>query len=149
MNANTSREEQIMDQRIKVMVFDSGRTDYSCWGNVDFPSNAEALRARDALAKALRAEGAVIKRRTLTNQLRPYGSLGCPDGAVGNVYQITVIRQEGETMAKAMRAGRCEVCGALVIAWRRSETRYSRITTRLLKLLAMANHGRTLHVQEG
>ena len=88
-----------MDQRIKVMVFDSGRTDYSCWGNVDFPSNAEALKARDALAKVLRAEGAIIKRRTLTNQVRPYASLGCPDGAVGNVYQITVIRQEGETMA--------------------------------------------------
>jgi len=53
------------------------------------------------------------------------------------------------TMPKAMRAGRCEVCGAFVVAWRRGETRYSRITTRLLKLLAMANHVKTLHVQEG
>src|SRR3972149_1447369 len=76
MNANTSREEQIMDQRIKVMVFDSGRTDYSCWGNVDFPSNAEALRARDALGKVLRAEGAVIQRRALPKQVRPHGARG-------------------------------------------------------------------------
>ena len=53
------------------------------------------------------------------------------------------------TMPKAMRAVRCEVCGALVVAWQRGETRYSRITTRLLKLLAMANHVKTLHVQEG
>ena len=53
------------------------------------------------------------------------------------------------TMPKAMRAGRCEVCGALVVAWQRGETRYSPITTRLLKLLAMATHVKTLHVQEG
>jgi len=52
-------------------------------------------------------------------------------------------------MTKAMRAGRCEMCGALVVAWRRSERRDSRITTRLIKLLAMANHVRTLHAQEG
>jgi len=51
-------------------------------------------------------------------------------------------------MKTAMRAGRCEVCGALVVAWRRSETQDSRITTRLIKPLAMANHVKTLHVQE-
>lgn len=84
-----------MDQRIKVMVFGSGRTDYSCWGNVDFASNDEAKQVRDALAKVLRAEGAIIKRRMLSHQMRPYASLGCPDGTVGNVYQITATRQEG------------------------------------------------------
>jgi len=47
-------------------------------------------------------------------------------------------------MTKAMRAGRCEVCGALVVAWQRTG-----LTVRLLKLLAMADHVKTLHAQEG
>lgn len=44
------------------------------------------------------------------------------------------------TMSKAMRAGRCELCGATVIAWTRKG-----IKARLLRLLAMADHLRTLH----
>lgn len=47
-------------------------------------------------------------------------------------------------MPKAMRAGRCALCGAHVIAWARQG-----LKARLVKLLAMANHLRTLHGQEG
>ena len=47
-------------------------------------------------------------------------------------------------MTKAMRAGRCDLCGAHVVAWQRKGLR-----ARLVKLLAMADHLRTLHVQEG
>lgn len=47
-------------------------------------------------------------------------------------------------MTKALRAGRCDLCGARVVAWARKG-----LTARLVKLLAMANHLRTLHGQEG
>lgn len=43
-------------------------------------------------------------------------------------------------MTKAMRAGRCSECGAHVVAWQRKG-----IKARLLKLLAMADHLKTLH----
>ena len=43
-------------------------------------------------------------------------------------------------MNTAMRAGRCEMCGAHVVAWKRQG-----IKARLLRLLAMAEHVRTIH----
>ena len=58
------------------------------WGNIDYPSNEEAKKARDAKAKVLRAQGFRVKRWTLPNQLRPYAGLGVPDGRVGNVYYV-------------------------------------------------------------
>ena len=43
-------------------------------------------------------------------------------------------------MTQAMPAGKCSECGARVVAWERKG-----IKARLLKLLAMADHLRTLH----
>lgn len=47
-------------------------------------------------------------------------------------------------MPRALRAGRCDLCGAHVVAWARQG-----LKARLVKLLAMADHLRTLHGQEG
>lgn len=41
---------------------------------------------------------------------------------------------------KAIRAGRCRECGCYVVAWRRAG-----VKDRILRLLAMADHLRTLH----
>lgn len=75
-----------------------GGTEYSFWGNVDFPSNEEAKKARDSKAKALRQEykgnsEVTIRRGQLRNQLRPYVSLGIPDGRNGHVYSVTIVRK--------------------------------------------------------
>jgi len=45
-------------------------------------------------------------------------------------------------MNQAMAAGKCSVCGAHVVAWKRDG-----IKARLLKLLAMAEHLKTIHGQ--
>ena len=73
-------------------------TEFSFWGNVDFPTNEEAKKARDAKAKALTQEykgnpEVAIRRSQLRNQLRPYASLGVPDGRSGHVYTVTVERK--------------------------------------------------------
>ena len=47
---------------------------------------------------------------------------------------------EDREMSKAMTAGRCSECGARVVAWERKG-----IKSRLIKLLAMADHLKTLH----
>lgn len=73
-------------------------TEFSFWGNVDFPTNEEAKTARDVKAKELTQEykgnsEVTIRRSQLRNQLRPYASLGVPDGRSGHVYIVTVERK--------------------------------------------------------
>lgn len=73
-------------------------TEFSFWGNVDFPTNEEAKAARDAKAKELTQEytgnpEVTIRRSQLRNQLRPYVSLGIPDGRSGHVYMVTIVRK--------------------------------------------------------
>ena len=65
-------------------------------------------------------------------------------GNARNFMNANRLSGEDKTMTKAMRAGRCTICGARVVAWVRQG-----LTARLVKLLAMADHLRTLHVQEG
>ena len=62
------------------------RIQYSYWGNIDYPSNEDAKKARDAKAKEKRAAGYRVRCSILRNQLRPYAGYGIPDGRIGNVY---------------------------------------------------------------
>jgi len=50
------------------------------------------------------------------------------------------ITKEATMENKAIRAGRCSECGAHVVAWKRKN-----VKARLLRLLAMADHLKTLH----
>lgn len=47
-----------------------------------------ALQARNARAKALRAEGYTVRCFTLANQCRKYAGLGEPDGRSCNCYFV-------------------------------------------------------------
>lgn len=67
-------------------------TEYSFWGNVIYPTNQAAKEARDTQYRLLKSQGKQVKRTLLRNQLRPYVSMGVPDGRSGHVYGILVIR---------------------------------------------------------
>jgi len=59
---------------------------------LDYGTAKAAKAARDAKWRELRKEGRPVRRWVLTNQLRPYASLGCPDGRIRDVYYITEYR---------------------------------------------------------
>jgi len=63
---------------------------YSFWGNVEYPTNKDAMLARNKLASELRKQGFKVNKYTVTGQMRPYSGLGQPDGTVGNVYKLDV-----------------------------------------------------------
>ena len=47
-----------------------------------FANNREAIKARNAKAKSLRAEGKVVRCFVLPNQTKKYDGLGQPNGGV-------------------------------------------------------------------
>ena len=67
------------------------RTQYSFWGNVDYASNKEALKARNAFQRELKQKGIRTRAWSLPGQIRKYARLGQPDGTVGTVYFLDVI----------------------------------------------------------
>jgi uncharacterized protein with PIN domain len=56
------------------------------------------------------------------------------------IVNTMVMEDKSMTKTTAMRAGRCSECGAHVVAWKRKN-----VKARLLRLLAMADHLKTLH----
>ena len=58
------------------------------WNN--FKTDAEAMAARDARYRELKASGLRVKRCVLKNQLRPYISFGVPDGRICDVYMLNI-----------------------------------------------------------
>ena len=54
------------------------------WDN--YPTDKDALKARNKEAKRIREQGFHVDCFTLRNQLKPYKSCGVPDGRSCNVY---------------------------------------------------------------
>ena len=69
-------------------------TQFKAWGNVEFPTNKDAMRARNQLAQSFRKAGIKCWSERLTDQLRPYSGLGQPDGTIGHVYMVSVGRDD-------------------------------------------------------
>ncbi len=67
------------------------RTEYSFWGNVEYPSNELAKQERDKFAKEMKAQGKNIKKTVLRNQQHKYSGLGQYDRTIGHVYYLWVI----------------------------------------------------------
>lgn len=63
-------------------------TQYSFWGNVEYPSNKDAMKARNALAKDLAKKGYRLVKRSFPGAMRKYSGLGQPDGTIGTVYYL-------------------------------------------------------------
>jgi len=55
-----------------------------------YETDKDALKARNAEMKKLRSQGYIVKGWTLPNQLKPYDSLGHPNGGICNVYMINI-----------------------------------------------------------
>lgn len=64
------------------------RTQYAFWGNVDYPTNKDALKARNKAAAELRAFGVTVRVWSLAGQMRKYDGLGQPNGTIGTVYYL-------------------------------------------------------------
>lgn len=62
---------------------------FSFWGNIDYPSNKDALRARNAFSSKFRGSIKIVKS-SLPHQMRKYYELGHPDGRSGTVYYLKV-----------------------------------------------------------
>lgn len=60
----------------------------SFWGNIEYPTNKDAMLARNTKATELKKQGVTFYKSSMPNQLKPYSGLGCPDGRVGTVYTI-------------------------------------------------------------
>lgn len=65
-------------------------TEYSFWGNVEYASNNEAKVARDKLAKELKAQGYIILKSRLADQMKRYDGIGQYNGTIGHVYKLRV-----------------------------------------------------------
>jgi hypothetical protein len=53
-----------------------------------YATDKEAMKARNKKAKELKSLGYNVYCTRLTNQLKPYSSLGCPDGRSCTVYML-------------------------------------------------------------
>ena len=67
------------------------RNQITFWGNVGYPTNADARKARDLLATQFRQQKHKVKCSCIPGQSRKYAGLGQPDGRTGNVYIVNVI----------------------------------------------------------
>jgi hypothetical protein len=63
----------------------------------EYPTDKDALKARDTTLRDLRRNGYTARGFTLRNQMRQYAGLGQPDGRVGPVYGINIYERPHES----------------------------------------------------